>query len=94
MVTSGPQGLLRIYRQGASSDKKSSGTCACVAAVAVVKCRTPSLPRSYSVQSKANRSSEQPPLVLVDGSSYLFRAFYALPDLATQAGEPTGASVV
>ena len=40
---------------------------------------------------KPNRSSEQPPLVLVDGSSYLFRAFYALPDLATQAGEPTGA---
>ena len=29
--------------------------------------------------------------MLVDGSSYLFRAFYALPDLATQAGEPTGA---
>ena len=40
---------------------------------------------------KPNRSSEQPPLVLVDGSSYLFRAFYALPDLATKAGEPTGA---
>ena len=40
---------------------------------------------------KPNRSSEQPPLVLVDGSSYLFRAFYALPDLTTKAGEPTGA---
>ena len=38
-----------------------------------------------------NRSSEQPPLVLVDGSSYLFRAYYALPDLTTKAGEPTGA---
>src|SRR5205823_8203376 len=32
-----------------------------------------------------------PTLVLVDGSSYLFRAFYALPDLRTSAGEPTGA---
>lgn len=31
------------------------------------------------------------PLVLVDGSSYLFRAFYALPDLSTSDGHPTGA---
>ena len=30
-------------------------------------------------------------LVLVDGSSYLYRAFHALPDLRTKAGEPTGA---
>ncbi|MGK0259035.1 MAG: DNA polymerase-1 [Candidatus Azotimanducaceae bacterium] len=30
-------------------------------------------------------------LVLVDGSSYLFRAYYALPDLRNSAGEPTGA---
>jgi len=29
--------------------------------------------------------------VLVDGSSYLYRAFHALPDLRTSAGEPTGA---
>ncbi|MXY54014.1 MAG: DNA polymerase I [Gammaproteobacteria bacterium] len=32
-----------------------------------------------------------PPLVLVDGSSYLFRAFHALPDLRTLDGFPTGA---
>src|SRR4030095_11505807 len=32
-----------------------------------------------------------PTLVLVDGSSYLYRAFHALPDLRTRAGEPTGA---
>ncbi len=31
------------------------------------------------------------PVVLVDGSSYLFRAFYALPDLRTTSGHPTGA---
>jgi len=31
------------------------------------------------------------PLILVDGSSYLYRAFHALPDLANSAGEPTGA---
>ena len=29
-------------------------------------------------------------LVLVDGSSYLYRAFHALPDLRTSKGEPTG----
>ena len=32
-----------------------------------------------------------PTLLLVDGSSYLYRAFHALPDLRTAAGEPTGA---
>jgi len=31
------------------------------------------------------------PLLLVDGSSYLFRAYHALPDLATRDGHPTGA---
>ena len=31
------------------------------------------------------------PLVLVDGSSYLFRAFHALPSLSTSDGHPTGA---
>ncbi|MDX1454762.1 MAG: DNA polymerase I [Gammaproteobacteria bacterium] len=31
------------------------------------------------------------PLVLVDGSSYLYRAFHALPPLTTSKGEPTGA---
>jgi DNA polymerase-1 len=31
------------------------------------------------------------PLVLVDGSAYLFRAFHALPPLATTDGQPTGA---
>ncbi|MFN7887354.1 MAG: DNA polymerase I, partial [Betaproteobacteria bacterium] len=30
-------------------------------------------------------------LLLVDGSSYLYRAYHALPDLRTAAGEPTGA---
>ena len=30
-------------------------------------------------------------LLLVDGSSYLYRAFHALPDLRTKKGEPTGA---
>lgn len=33
----------------------------------------------------------QAPLVLVDGSSYLYRAFHALPPLTTSRGLPTGA---
>ncbi|MEJ2741049.1 MAG: DNA polymerase I [Gammaproteobacteria bacterium] len=31
------------------------------------------------------------PVILVDGSSYLFRAFHALPPLSTPDGQPTGA---
>lgn len=31
------------------------------------------------------------PLILVDGSSYLYRAFHALPPLTTSKGQPTGA---
>src|SRR5450432_2710890 len=33
----------------------------------------------------------QPKLILVDGSSYLYRAFHALPPLSSSRGEPTGA---
>jgi len=32
-----------------------------------------------------------PTLLLVDGSSYLYRAFHAMPDLRNRQGEPTGA---
>src|ERR1700753_3058440 len=32
-----------------------------------------------------------PDLVLVDGSSYVYRAFHALPALTNSRGEPTGA---
>jgi len=31
------------------------------------------------------------PLILVDGSSYLYRAYHALPELKTSKGAPTGA---
>ena len=37
------------------------------------------------------KKKAQAPVVLVDGSSYLFRAYYALPDLSTSSGQPTGA---
>lgn len=35
----------------------------------------------------------QPPFILVDGSSYLFRAYHALPPLTNSSGQPTGAIV-
>jgi len=34
---------------------------------------------------------QAPDLVLIDGSSYLYRAFHALPPLTNSAGQPTGA---
>ena len=38
-----------------------------------------------------SNNSNRGPLVLVDGSSYLYRAFHALPPLTTSKGKPTGA---
>ena len=35
----------------------------------------------------------KPPFILVDGSSYLFRAYHALPPLTNSKGQPTGAIV-
>ena len=37
--------------------------------------------------------TKTPPFILVDGSSYLFRAFHALPPLTNSKGEATGATV-
>jgi DNA polymerase-1 len=36
-------------------------------------------------------SASAPAMILVDGSSYLYRAFHALPPLSTTSGQPTGA---
>ena len=36
-------------------------------------------------------SQTDKPLILIDGSSYLYRAFHALPPLTNSKGEPTGA---
>ena len=36
-------------------------------------------------------SAPEKTLLLVDGSSYLYRAFHALPELRNPRGEPTGA---
>ncbi len=37
------------------------------------------------------KTNTKPSVILVDGSSYLFRAFHALPDLITNKGQHTGA---
>ena len=43
-------------------------------------------------QQKPNTmSAAEKPIILVDGSSYLYRAFHALPPLTTSSGQPTGA---
>lgn len=39
----------------------------------------------------ATAASTSAPLVLVDGSSYLYRAYHALPPLTNSKGQPTGA---
>ena len=36
-------------------------------------------------------SEEKDPIILVDGSSYLYRAYHALPPLTTSKNQPTGA---
>ena len=40
---------------------------------------------------KANETGFSKTLLLVDGSSFLYRAFHAMPDLRNRRGEPTGA---
>lgn len=40
---------------------------------------------------KTTGKAECPQLVLVDGSSYLYRAYHAMPELSNAAGQPTGA---
>ncbi|MEE9322394.1 MAG: DNA polymerase I [Granulosicoccus sp.] len=41
--------------------------------------------------SASTGSSELPPVILVDGSAYLYRAFHAMPPLTNSKGLPTGA---
>src|SRR6058998_60705 len=38
-----------------------------------------------------DQMTERPVLYLIDGSAYLYRAFFALPDLSTSTGLPTNA---
>jgi DNA polymerase-1 len=55
--------------------------------------RVPAADAGAPVESTAHPPTRaaMPRLVLIDGSSYLYRAFHALPPLTNAAGEPTGA---
>jgi DNA polymerase-1 len=51
-----------------------------------------SAPKGATAAERAeNEGSSSAPIVLVDGSSYLYRAFHAMPALSNSHGEPTGA---
>src|ERR1700693_2379706 len=52
----------------------------------IERCRVEKPPNFFGLQISLEKT-----LLLVDGSSYLYRAFHALPDLRNAAGEPTGA---
>ena len=54
-------------------------------------CRLANLPRHFIMASQSSLSVFSGPLVLVDGSSYLYRAYHALPPLTNSKGQPTGA---
>src|SRR5579863_8311652 len=47
--------------------------------------------REKGESTLSNPKNAAKPLILVDGSSYLYRAFHALPALANSKGFPTGA---
>ncbi|MBN3808002.1 DNA polymerase I [Paraburkholderia sp. Ac-20347] len=49
------------------------------------------MPEDLRVETKLQTELEGKTLLLVDGSSYLYRAFHAMPDLRGPDGEPTGA---
>ena len=48
-------------------------------------------PASTSESAKPLMGNNERPFVLVDGSSYLYRAYHALPAFTSSKGEPTGA---
>jgi len=43
------------------------------------------------MSSAKNSDNNNRPVVLVDGSAYLYRAFHAMPPLTNAKGQPTGA---
>lgn len=49
------------------------------------------MPDSNTSQNISQNNNPKSPIILIDGSSYLFRAFYALPNLTNSQGLPTGA---
>ena len=45
-------------------------------------------------EAPAEPAAARPTLLLVDGSSYLYRAFHAMPDLRADPGDPAGVTIV
>ena len=41
--------------------------------------------------AKPESTTDNDSVILVDGSSYVYRAYHALPPLSTSTGQPTGA---
>src|SRR5258706_3375276 len=87
MTTRGSSAPSRITGGAGASGRGSSlgGRC----------CATASTPAAKRIRKRARRMAGFYPMVktllLVDGSSYLYRAFHALPELKSPRGEPTGA---
>src|SRR5258706_7775762 len=87
MTTRGSSAPSRITGGAGASGRGSSlgGRC----------CATASPPAGKRIRKRARRMAGFYPMVktllLVDGSSYLYRAFHALPELKSPRGEPTGA---
>jgi len=62
----------------------------------VIRARSTCRPKPSTVKKTTTTTARKttvskPDLVLIDGSSYLYRAFHALPNLTNSQGEPTGA---
>ena len=66
---------VNLIRDGKHTNVRSSGN----------------LPIRESRLTIPDRIKDMPKLTLIDGSSYLYRAFHALPPLSNAKGEPTGA---
>ena len=49
------------------------------------------MPEDLRLETRLHTELEGKTLLLVDGSSYLYRAYHAMPDLRGPGGEPTGA---
>src|SRR5512134_3800431 len=87
MRTAGSSAPSRITGGGGASGNGSSlggGCCARTPAAAAKR-------SGKSTRRMAGFYSMGKTLLLVDGSSYLYRAFHALPELKSPRGEPTGA---
>ena len=41
--------------------------------------------------AKPESTADSDSVILIDGSSYVYRAYHALPPLTTSSGQPTGA---